>query len=96
MLLFICLPNARKSSYLVARSPPTVLTLYWYLKRHGTWHTGVDYNDVNKISIRKAYPLHCIDGLLEQLKQTTYFSNGFKSCYWTRISEKSLLRQYMG
>jgi hypothetical protein len=34
----------------------------------------VDYQDLNKITVKNGYPLPCIDDLLDQLKNDVYFT----------------------
>ena len=43
-------------------------------KKDGTWHMCVDLCALNKIMVRKCYPLPIIDDLLDQFKYEKYFT----------------------
>ena len=43
-------------------------------KKYGTWHMCVDFQDLNKITVKNRYPLPHIDDLLNQLKGLVYFT----------------------
>jgi hypothetical protein len=43
-------------------------------KKDGTWRMCVDYQALNKITVKNRYPLPCIDDLLDQLKNVFYFT----------------------
>lgn len=40
----------------------------------GSWRMCIDYQALNKITIKNRYPLPHIDDLLDQLKEAIYFS----------------------
>jgi hypothetical protein len=42
-------------------------------KKDGTWSMCVDFNALNKITIKNHHPLPIIDDLLDQLKDAKYF-----------------------
>jgi hypothetical protein len=44
-------------------------------KKDGTWRLCIDYQALNKITVRNRYPIPWIDDLLDQLKGEKYFSN---------------------
>jgi hypothetical protein len=43
-------------------------------KKDGTWRLCNDSRELNKITIQNRYPIPWIDDLLDQLKETKYFS----------------------
>ena len=43
-------------------------------KKYGTWRLYIDYQALNKITIRNRYPIPQIDDLLDQLMGAKYFS----------------------
>ena len=43
-------------------------------KKGGTWRMSVDFKALKKITIKKHYPLPCIDDLLDKLKNAVYFT----------------------
>ena len=43
-------------------------------KNDGTWHMHVDFHAFNKITVKNCYPLPQIDDLLDQLKDSKYFT----------------------
>jgi hypothetical protein len=43
-------------------------------KKDGTWRMCVDYQALNKITVKNQYPLPHIDDLLDQLKNVVYFT----------------------
>jgi hypothetical protein len=43
-------------------------------KKDGTWRMCVDYQALNKITVKNRYPLPQIDDLLDQLKNVVYFT----------------------
>jgi hypothetical protein len=43
-------------------------------KKDGTWQLCIDYKSLNKITVKKWYPIPQIDGLLDQLKGAKFFS----------------------
>jgi hypothetical protein len=43
-------------------------------KKGGKWIICVDYHALNKIMVKKRYPLPRIDDLLDQLKNVVYFT----------------------
>jgi hypothetical protein len=43
-------------------------------KRDDTWRMCVDYQDLNKITVKNRYPLPHIDDFLDQLKNVVYFT----------------------
>jgi hypothetical protein len=51
-------------------------------KRGSTWTICVDFQTLNKITMKNIYPLPRIDDLLDQLKNATYFTKlDLRSCY---------------
>ena len=50
--------------------PPIVLVM----KKDGTWRMCIDYQALNKITIKNRYPLPLIDDLLDQLKDAVFFT----------------------
>lgn len=44
------------------------------LKKDGTWRMCMDYQELNKITVRNCYHLPCIDDLLDYLKNDIYFT----------------------
>jgi len=44
------------------------------LKKYGTWRMCVDYQALNKITVRNRYPVPRIDDLLDKLKNDIYFT----------------------
>jgi hypothetical protein len=43
-------------------------------KKYGTWRLCIDYQALNKITVRNRYPIPQIDDLLDQLMGAKYFS----------------------
>jgi len=43
-------------------------------KKDGSWRMYIDYKAINKIMIKNRYPLPRMDDLLDQLKESVYFS----------------------
>jgi hypothetical protein len=43
-------------------------------KKDGTWRMCVNYRALNKITMKKKYPLTRIDDLLDKLKNVVYFT----------------------
>ena len=43
-------------------------------KKDGTLRLCVDYRQLNKMAVKKKYPLHRIDDLFDQLKGSSVFS----------------------
>jgi hypothetical protein len=43
-------------------------------KKDGTWRMCVDFQALNKITVKNSYPLPRIDDLLDQLKNAVYFT----------------------
>jgi hypothetical protein len=43
-------------------------------KKYGTWRMCVDYQALNKMTVKNRYPLPRIDDLLDQLKNVVYFT----------------------
>ncbi|KAJ9539086.1 hypothetical protein OSB04_031819 [Centaurea solstitialis] len=43
-------------------------------KKDGSFRMCIDYRELNKVTIKKKYPLPCIDDLFDQLQGASYFS----------------------
>lgn len=43
--------------------------------KDGAWRMYIDFQELNKISMKNRHPLPIIDGLLDQLKNAIYFTN---------------------
>eukprot|EP00253_Pinus_taeda_P035413 PITA_35413 len=43
-------------------------------KKDGSWRMSIDYQELNKITIKNHYPLPHINDLLDQLKEVVYFT----------------------
>ena len=44
-------------------------------KKDGTWRMCVDFGALNKVSIKNRYPFPRINDLLDQLKESKFFTN---------------------
>jgi hypothetical protein len=55
-------------------TPPCGSPIVLVPNKDGTWRMCVDFWALNKITVKNYYPLPCIDDLLNQLKNETYFS----------------------
>ena len=54
---------------------PCGSTIFLVPKKDGTWCMCVDFRALNKIKVKSRYPLPRIDDLLDQLKDSKYFTN---------------------
>ena len=61
-------------------------------KKDGSMRLCIDYQQLNRITVRNKYPLPRIDDLLDQLKDATVFSKiDLRSGYWQlRVAETSI------
>jgi hypothetical protein len=60
-------------------------------KKYGTWQLCIDYLALNKITVRKRYPIPQIDDLLNQLTGAKNFSKiDLKSSYQVSIEQKDV------
>eukprot|EP00253_Pinus_taeda_P018947 PITA_18947 len=67
--------------YMDLFSSPTGVPLHCQ-KKDGTWRLYIDYQALNKITVRRRYPIPQIDDLLEHIKGAKYFSKiDLKSSY---------------
>jgi hypothetical protein len=57
------------------RSSPCDSSIMMVPKKDGTWKMCVDYQVLNKITVKNRYPLSHINDLLDQLKNVVYFTN---------------------
>jgi hypothetical protein len=55
-----------QSSY----SAPVVMEF----KKDSSWHMGLDYREINKITIKDKFPILIIDELLDELHGSIYFT----------------------
>jgi len=61
---------------------PTAAPVFFIRKKDGTKRLVIDYRKLNDITIRNAYPLPCIDQIMDQVKGSQIFSKfNMKSGY---------------
>jgi hypothetical protein len=51
-------------------SSPIVMVL----KKEGTWHTCLNFQVLNKLMIKDQFPILVIDGLLDEIHGTNFFT----------------------
>lgn len=63
-----------KKRFIRPSTSPFGPPIFLVRKKDGSWRMCINYRALNKITIKNHYPLPRIDDLLDQLKETIYFS----------------------
>ena len=63
-----------EKGFIIPSTSPCGSPIVLVRKKDGSWRMCIDYRALNKITIKNRYPLPRIDDLLDQLKETIYFS----------------------
>jgi hypothetical protein len=45
------------------------------LKKEVTWHMCLDFQSLNKLTIKEKFPIHVIDDLLDELHGEKFYTN---------------------
>ena len=63
-----------EKGFIRPRTSPCGSPIVLVRKKDGSWRMCIDYQTLNKITIKNHYPLPRIDDLLDQLKEDVYFT----------------------
>nr|GEW77563.1 putative reverse transcriptase domain-containing protein [Tanacetum cinerariifolium] len=68
------LPLPREVEFSIDLIPGAMLVVLFVKKKDGSFHMYIDYQELNKLTIKNRYPLPRIDDLFDQLQGSRYFS----------------------
>jgi len=66
--LKIQLEKSLQKEFIIPRVSPWGAPILFVKKKNGTWRLCIDYRELNKITIKKTYPLPQVDDLFDQLQ----------------------------
>ena len=63
-----------QAGIVVPSSSPFASPVLLIQKKDGSWHFCVDYRRLNELTIKNRFPMPIMEGILEELAGSTYFT----------------------